>query len=172
MAFVQDKYDYLAIIGDLNYRIELTYEDCVATIQSKDVEKLNERDQLTLTRAEDAELAKLKEAGRKFMPTFKFDENSDVYDTSPKKRVPSYTDRVLIRRGRKRLAVGNAQGVVRDLTAPEKLNFPAIPKCVKYECGTCRFSDHRSVLGTFKFSIPIVNEKKLAEVEAVLQFSS
>ena len=34
----------------------------------------------------------------KFRPTFKYDENSDRYDTGKKKRVPSWTDRVLYKK--------------------------------------------------------------------------
>ena len=30
-----------------------------------------------------------------FLPTFKYNKNSDVYDTSKKQRTPSYTDRIL-----------------------------------------------------------------------------
>ena len=36
------------------------------------------------------------EAERTFLPTYKFDKRSDVYDTSEKRRVPSWTDRVLV----------------------------------------------------------------------------
>jgi len=32
-----------------------------------------------------------------FPPTYKFDVGSDVYDTSDKQRVPSWTDRILCR---------------------------------------------------------------------------
>jgi hypothetical protein len=37
----------------------------------------------------------LDEADIKFLPTYKFDKGKQVYDSSSKKRVPSYTDRIL-----------------------------------------------------------------------------
>jgi len=39
--------------------------------------------------------ARLKEGKLNFKPTFKYDDDCDVYDTSKKLRVPSWTDRIL-----------------------------------------------------------------------------
>ncbi len=33
--------------------------------------------------------------GIEFKPTFKFDKQSELYDTSKKMRIPSWTDRIL-----------------------------------------------------------------------------
>ena len=40
-------------------------------------------------------LCRFHEAPINFRPTFKYDKESEVYDTSKKMRTPSYTDRVL-----------------------------------------------------------------------------
>ena len=32
-----------------------------------------------------------------FMPTYKFDKDTQIYDTSSKNRVPSWTDRILFK---------------------------------------------------------------------------
>lgn len=43
-----------------------------------------------------------------FAPTFKFDVGTNHYDSSSKQRVPSYTDRILFKVGKKRkLRIGN-----------------------------------------------------------------
>lgn len=161
LSLINDKYDYAAIVGDLNYRIELSYEQCVELIREKKVAELISKDQLHITRGRSSDMNRLKEPVHKFMPTFKFDEDSDVYDTSAKKRVPSYTDRVLLARGRKRLCVGTSASIVTTAEGMDTPNFPGMPKCVDFFSGTSRFSDHRSVLCSYKFNIPVVNHDKL-----------
>ena len=169
MDLVKDKYDYLTIMGDLNYRIELTYEECMQLINENNVKDLFAKDQLQITRGEDAQIARLKEPKeRDFLPTYKFDPDSDVYDTSPKHRVPSYTDRVLMRRGRKRMAVGTQNEIATNFITPEPPNFPTMPKCVIFQRGKCRFSDHRSVLCSFKFDIPVIDEEKLDNLRKMI----
>ncbi|VDL94842.1 unnamed protein product [Schistocephalus solidus] len=66
-----------------------------------------------------------------FLPTFKFDKNSDAYDSSEKQRVPSYTDRILYRSKRKE-----------DV------------KCIAYDSiPHVRCSDHRPVYAVFTVSL-------------------
>lgn len=61
-----------------------------------------------------------------FTPTYKFDRGTHVYDTSEKKRTPSWTDRVLWKQSK-------------DLIKP-----------IRYEsCPAIDISDHKPVLGTF-----------------------
>ncbi|XP_018650134.1 putative type IV inositol 5-phosphatase [Schistosoma mansoni] len=63
----------------------------------------------------------------RFPPTYKFDLNSDVYDSSEKQRVPSYTDRILFMSKKK----GNLI-------------------CLDYNSiNTIRSSDHRPVFALF-----------------------
>lgn len=167
MKFVEGSYDYLVIIGDLNYRIDLSYEDCISLINKNDVPSLLEKDQLSLSRNNDPTLRLLKEPTIPFLPTYKFDENSDVYDTSEKHRVPSYTDRILIRRGRKRLSIGSNKDEPKpifNVIDKPVFNFPSMPKCTDFRRGLCRFSDHRAVICAYKFQVPRVVDEKLAKL--------
>lgn len=69
----------------------------------------------------------------KFKPTFKYNEDSDVYDTSKKMRVPSWTDRILFK--------------------------PDNCKILYYNRRESRFSDHRPVLGIFECKVKKVNKQ-------------
>lgn len=96
LELVRDRSDYIVMAGDLNYRIELERDKVLDLITRGDYQTLLKHDQLNRAKRENKEFAVFKEAPIEFPPTYKFDEGSDVYDTSPKQRIPSYTDRVLI----------------------------------------------------------------------------
>ena len=165
MRQYEGTYDYFLIVGDLNYRINLSYENCISLIEQNKIKDLLDNDQLRSIRKKDQDISRLKEPDQTFMPTYKFDPNSDIYDTSQKHRVPSYTDRILLRRGRKRLSVGNMDSPSFSIGKKSSLNFPSMPICVDFNRGTCKFSDHRSVLTGYKFKIPNVIGKKLKELQ-------
>ena len=85
---------------------------------------LIENDQLRWYMEKGDVLSGFTEASLNFKPTFKFDKLSDVYDTSKKKRIPAWTDRVLY--------------VDRGL------------KCIGYDAVMdLRTSDHRPVYASF-----------------------
>ncbi|KAM3570973.1 hypothetical protein VYU27_006980 [Nannochloropsis oceanica] len=131
-----DKVDRLFFLGDLNYRLELQREDIEVPLRrvknskitvQEAVSRLLEYDQLMIERLEKKRVFQgLVEKEVCFLPTFKFNKGRDLYDTSPKKRAPAWTDRVLFK---------PCEGKV---------------KCEKYESvGGARHSDHRPVVGVF-----------------------
>jgi len=95
--------DFLCFGGDLNYRIDLTREEVELCLSpgyppsSGILAELMEHDQLTKARASLSEFFGFSEAPIAFRPTFKFDKRTDQYDTSAKRRIPAWTDRVLYR---------------------------------------------------------------------------
>lgn len=79
----------------MNFRIDLPNEEVRSLINQDDISRLVAADQLKKCKDTNVILKRYNEGEIKFKPTYKFDNNCDVYDTSKKKRIPSYTDRVL-----------------------------------------------------------------------------
>ncbi|ORX93157.1 DNase I-like protein [Basidiobolus meristosporus CBS 931.73] len=113
---VSDRFDYTFWVGDLNYRVEGDRRTIDAKLSSGDYGYLLDRDQLTQEREKGTVFPNFEEAPITFPPTYKFDvphtgqtfmssESSlsdsmppslrHIYDSSPKARIPSWTDRIL-----------------------------------------------------------------------------
>jgi phosphatidylinositol-bisphosphatase len=106
---VHEEYDRVFFMGDLNPRLNATREDVDRWLA--DTDRISghasclERDQLLPLLKADSEIenvdvedslwAYFKEQKIEFPPTYKFDKDSDNYDSSGKQRVPSWTDRIL-----------------------------------------------------------------------------
>jgi hypothetical protein len=74
--------------------------------------------------------ASLTEAPLYFRPTYKFDHGRDIYDTSSKQRIPSWTDRILFK--------------------------PEGTSCLAYNSVTdLRSSDHRPVYASFAMELQV-----------------
>ena len=85
-----------------------------------------------------------------FKPTYKFDVDSDVYDSGKKKRIPAWTDRILYvakplkstkdETNRNEIGNGNGSGI----------------ECISYNADfSLRTSDHRPVYSTFVVDVDI-----------------
>ena len=183
------KADYLFFVGDLNYRISLPYEVTINLCMNYDVNKLLQNDQLKQIAQNNKIIGSLKEAEIKFLPTYKFDKNSDVYDTSSKRRVPSYTDRILYRTNTERLRyLTESQDLVFETDAfkhffqDEKLfdtdchsslqkrepKYPFEPHCICYRSLKSRYSDHRPVHALYQIKIPVIDKIALEEFQKIL----
>ena len=78
---------------------------------------------------EDPILTGFAESRIDFAPTFKFDKNSENYDSALIKQSPAYTDRILLK--------GGTAGSLKEMTY--------------YNSRDIRISDHRPVLAFFSF---------------------
>jgi len=85
--------------GDMNYRIDQRREAVIAAIQANDLDALVTHDQLhkEMKHNRAFRLRTFCEGPLTFSPTYKYDRNSNVFDTSEKRRVPAWCDRVLWR---------------------------------------------------------------------------
>jgi hypothetical protein len=89
----------LQLNGDLNYRIDLRCDAVVSHIEQSDLGYLLSHDQLLKEMKSNPgfRLRAFKEAPIAFSPTYKYDRNSHEFDTSEKRRVPAWCDRILYR---------------------------------------------------------------------------
>ena len=128
--------DCWIILGDLNFRIENTFEKCFEFIQKKEYQQLMEFDQLYLSRLKDGGLVDINEPQINFPPTYKYISGSNKYVNDIENlRTPSWTDRILFCH----------KNNIRNL------NYSSIP--------TIMYSDHRPVQASFEIDIKQQNIK-------------
>ncbi|KAJ3433733.1 hypothetical protein M0812_22699 [Anaeramoeba flamelloides] len=90
--------DLMFLAGDLNYRIELDHDHVLKNVEEKNYQLLIKNDQLKkeILINKNANLINFKEGEIVFPPSYKFDVGTkNNYDSSKKKRIPAYTDRIL-----------------------------------------------------------------------------
>jgi hypothetical protein len=92
---VSERFDRVFWYGDLNYRINGTRRMVDTLLLRNQHDVLYANDQLQREMKAGNVFAHFKEGQLHFRPTYKFDKRSDVYDSSSKQRIPSWTDRVL-----------------------------------------------------------------------------
>ena len=121
---IEKYYDCLIFMGDMNYRINGNRKVIDKLLAADMYDVLISNDQLNISFNTNKLPKFLKEKQVTFRPTYKFDKGCDVYDTSAKKRIPSWTDRILFAED--------------NLTC---LNYNSVPEI--------RISDHRPVYASF-----------------------
>ncbi|XP_069135011.1 inositol polyphosphate 5-phosphatase K-like isoform X1 [Argopecten irradians] len=89
-------HDYVFWMGDLNFRLDgLTRSQVEKEIAAKNYNALLKKDQLLKCKDKGMIFTDFEEGPITFAPTYKFDPDTDIYDTSEKQRVPAWCDRVL-----------------------------------------------------------------------------
>ncbi|KAJ3705625.1 hypothetical protein LUZ61_009330 [Rhynchospora tenuis] len=134
------EHDRVIWLGDLNYRIALSYHSAKALVEMHNWKQLLEKDQLRIERRFGRVFSGWKEGRIYFPPTYKYSNNSDRYagddaTTKEKRRTPAWCDRILwYGRG---------------------LNQ------ISYVRGESRFSDHRPVYSIFMADVEIMRRTRL-----------
>nr|XP_025879913.1 type IV inositol polyphosphate 5-phosphatase 7 isoform X2 [Oryza sativa Japonica Group] len=130
-------HDRIIWLGDLNYRIALSYRSVKALVEMHNWKQLLEKDQLRIEQRYGRVFSGWKEGRIYFPPTYKYSYNSDRYagdDMRPneKRRTPAWCDRILwYGRGLNQLC---------------------------YVRGESRFSDHRPVYSIFTAEVQIPSQ--------------
>ncbi|GAA5894786.1 hypothetical protein JCM6882_006680 [Rhodosporidiobolus microsporus] len=134
--------------GDLNYRIDASRDVVVSAVASGNSESLLQHDQLlkNLATNQSFRLRSFKEPAIHFPPTYKYDPGTDQYDSSPKRRIPAWCDRVLYRADRA------------DKVIP-----------LQYRRWEVNVSDHRPISAAFDLRIKSVVPDKRAQVWAEVE---
>ncbi|KAK6461142.1 inositol-1,4,5-triphosphate 5-phosphatase [Scheffersomyces coipomensis] len=134
-------HDVVIWLGDFNYRISLPHKTVMDLIDDKNYPKLFEFDQLNKEMANGESFPYFAESEIKFPPTYKFNNESNEYDTSEKQRIPAWTDRILY-----------LSRVVRPI------NYSSVPSII--------FSDHRPIYGQFKIIVTTIDKEKRSELSS------
>ncbi|GAA6050079.1 hypothetical protein JCM3770_001359 [Rhodotorula araucariae] len=136
-------HELIILSGDLNYRIDARRDAVVSAVASGNSESLLAHDQLlkNLSTNQTFRLRSFKEAAIRFPPTYKYDPGTDQYDSSAKRRIPAWCDRVLYRADRA------------DKVTP--LHYR------RYEVNV---SDHRPISAAFDLQVKQINSEKRAAV--------
>ncbi|KAM7254076.1 hypothetical protein ACFE04_031758 [Oxalis oulophora] len=133
------EHDRVIWLGDLNYRIALSYRSAKALVEMRNWRALLEKDQLQIEQRRGSVFNGWNEGKIYFPPTYKYSNNSDRYagdDRHPKekRRTPAWCDRILWHgRGLRQLS---------------------------YVRGETRFSDHRPVYSIFLAEVESINRNR------------
>uniref|UniRef100_H2M101 Inositol polyphosphate-5-phosphatase Ka n=2 Tax=Oryzias latipes TaxID=8090 RepID=H2M101_ORYLA len=167
------------LFGDLNFRIQDHGMHFIRScLTNKTYNLLWSKDQLNMMKKKEALLQEFEEGPLDFAPTYKFDLNSDSYDSrfyqtwfgfNGKKRKPAWTDRILWRIRPKapppdeQEEDGSRPDVKRIRQLEEDEEFPLKVRQELYSSSMeFSISDHKPVLGIFsvelkkKFDTPLV----------------
>ncbi|XP_012784924.2 inositol polyphosphate 5-phosphatase K [Ochotona princeps] len=140
-------HDLILWFGDMNFRIQdLGLHFVRQCISNQYFSPLWEKDQLRIAKKKDPLLREFQEGPLLFPPTYKFDIDSNNYDTSEKRRKPAWTDRILWRLKRQSQAISG-------LPPYFTLNLKSYNSHMMYS-----ISDHKPVTGTFDLELkPLVS---------------
>ena len=129
----------------MNYRIEARREVVIASIRSGEHQNLQAHDQLLkemrLNRG--FRLRSFQEGPIDFIPTYKYDPRTHEFDTSQKKRIPAWCDRILWR------VLNNSRAVQ-----------------TQYRRWEANISDHRPISAVFNLTVKSINPASRANVRS------
>ncbi|QRV87833.1 endonuclease/exonuclease/phosphatase family protein [Ceratobasidium sp. AG-Ba] len=133
--------------GDLNYRIDQRREIVVSSIQSGDLAFLLGHDQLLKEMQTNPgfRLRSFNEAPITFVPTYKYDRKSNEFDSSEKRRIPAWCDRILYR------------------SRGDHVH------CDMYRRYEANISDHRPVAGAFTVQVKSVRREAWSTTKGQVQ---
>ncbi|KAK8946590.1 Type I inositol 1,4,5-trisphosphate 5-phosphatase 12 [Platanthera zijinensis] len=142
--------DMVVFMGDFNYRLfGLSYDEARDMVSQRCFDWLREKDQLRAEMKAGKVFQGMREGQIKFPPTYKFERHQpglSAYDSSEKKRIPAWCDRVLYRDNRS-ISVAECS-----------LECPVVSSIALYEaCMDVTDSDHKPIRCIFNVEIAHVD---------------
>ncbi|ORX47966.1 hypothetical protein DM01DRAFT_1338802 [Hesseltinella vesiculosa] len=137
-----DSHNNIIWVSDFNYRVSMANEEARVYASQGNIAAMLQKDQLIREMAEGNVFQGYQEGQITFMPTYKYDNGTDVYDTSEKQRVPGWTDRIVFK-GK----------YLRQL---------------QYTRAELYTSDHRPVIGLFEVDVLLLDQLAKTNLEKEL----
>ncbi|KAI6202971.1 IPPc domain-containing protein [Aphelenchoides besseyi] len=139
-------HDVVIWLGDLNYRLNapMMLHEIVAKCDRNEHRALFQMDQLREQQREKTAFNGFHELEPSFKPTYKYDCGTSNWDSSEKRRVPAWCDRILY--------------WTRDKNVRVK-------QCTYNSCPEVVFSDHKPVVSFFSLNVKKIDKQKRATVQ-------
>ncbi|KAF8629469.1 hypothetical protein AX15_003431 [Amanita polypyramis BW_CC] len=141
-------HEFVFVNGDMNYRIDHRREAIISSIRTGEFTNLLAHDQLLreIKSNRACRFRGFSEGPITFAPTYKYDPRSNEYDSSEKRRLPAWCDRVLWR--------------TRDGSRVQQLHYQ------RYEANV---SDHRPVSAAFGVTVKTIVHDRRGQVVKQVQ---
>jgi len=148
--------DMIVFLGDFNYRLsDISYDEAMGLVSRRCFDWLRENDQLRAEMRYGRVFQGLREGEFKYPPTYKFDKHIaglSGYDSSEKKRIPAWCDRILYRDSRARSDIECS------------LEYPVVGSISMYDsCMEATDSDHKPVKCVFNLDVAHVDKQTLRQ---------
>ncbi|KAH9311866.1 hypothetical protein KI387_026901, partial [Taxus chinensis] len=143
--------DMVIWLGDLNYRLDdISYDEAIYYIANKQLDLLLVKDQLIREMKAGSVFQGMQEGNITFPPTYKFDKDQigwQGYDSSEKRRVPAWCDRILF------------HDSSNSISAECNLTCPIVCSVAWYDaCMDVTNSDHKPVRCMFDVDVARIDE--------------
>uniref|UniRef100_A0A0D9VFY9 Inositol polyphosphate-related phosphatase domain-containing protein n=1 Tax=Leersia perrieri TaxID=77586 RepID=A0A0D9VFY9_9ORYZ len=157
--------DMIVFLGDFNYRLyDISYDDAMSLVSRKCFDWLRENDQLRAEMRSGRVFQGLREGNFKFPPTYKFEKHISGlsgYDSSEKRRIPAWCDRILYRDSRV------------SSVSECSLNCPVVSSVALYDsCMEVTDSDHKPIKCVFNLDIAYVDKQAMRQKYGELMSSN
>ncbi|XP_024317504.1 type II inositol polyphosphate 5-phosphatase 15 isoform X3 [Brachypodium distachyon] len=148
--------DMVVFLGDFNYRLhDICYDMAMGLVSRRHFDCLRENDQLRAEMRSGRVFQGFREGDFKFPPTYKFEKQTaglSGYDSSEKRRIPAWCDRILYRDSRA------SSGTECSLDCPVVCSISLYDSCME-----ATDSDHKPVKCLFNLDVAHIDKQTMRQ---------